>query len=418
MRRSLLFTIAALVLLVIGVLIDTDVFTLVKAHGGDPDSIHACVNPGGQVRIVAFDGEGDPKEDCSGLLGNWVFQGPQGNLSELRGRWTPLDWAFQEPQDNLSSASMIADVTSSTALQEGEMFIIKNYADDGDNGGGTFRVENAAFHDTPDEGLVFSTNISGLVLVRLWDEANLHLDWYNPDPLNAQPQLHQAIMKLKHLGGGSLILGARNYTITDEWRIQDTGNIHIKGQGQGATTFVVNRTTEHTVGIRVTATTTTTHIAISDMTIEGPANSDETAWDLLLVNNNIHNLLIERVTFRRARRAGLRFSLSLPHTTKRVTVRDSDFEEISSSEMTQDVEGASLGGGGVLNMTIDNCDFVNTGSYDKHHAIYIWDAKDLAVTNSRFEGLNAAINLFGTGSENVIISGNRFRGVLSNISIP
>ena len=316
----------------------------------------------------------------------------------------------------VSGAAKIADVTGLSTLQNGETYIIKNYAVEGDGGGGTFRVEDASAHGTPDDGLVFSTNTTGSVLVRLWDEINMYVDWYNPDASNCQPQLVKALAALDDVGGGRLIFGARTYTATQEWLIQDIGNIHILGQGQGVTIFLANHTAQDSTGIRFVATAPTIkNITFSDMTVEGPLNGNATVWGLILFQDNFENLLFERLTLRRARRYGIRSSLSVDGTTKRVTVRDCNFEEINSFEMDQNAGGA-LTVFGLYNVTVDNCDFIATGTINTHHAIYMNAARDVTITNCRFEGKAARIHQYSDISENILISGNRFRGV-ENITL-
>lgn len=43
-----------------------------QAYDGDPGKVHACVGAGGQVRVVAAEGFGNPYNDCSALPGFWI----------------------------------------------------------------------------------------------------------------------------------------------------------------------------------------------------------------------------------------------------------------------------------------------------------------------------------------------------------
>ena len=56
------------IVIILAIVIGATVTGLVTAHSGDADSIHACVNKNGQVRII------DPAEDCTTLPGQSCSQ--------------------------------------------------------------------------------------------------------------------------------------------------------------------------------------------------------------------------------------------------------------------------------------------------------------------------------------------------------
>lgn len=90
MSKRAIIVSAASIFIVLGILIGATI-TGLAAHGGDPDSIHACVDKKGQVRIVEQD------DDCTSLPGN---------------SWVPLDWPANGTDTVLTEAEVEGFITN------------------------------------------------------------------------------------------------------------------------------------------------------------------------------------------------------------------------------------------------------------------------------------------------------------------
>ena len=77
MRRRIAFGIGISVTMLLGTVLGLTISTLVSAHGGDPDSIHSCVNLNDGSVVLRY-----PDMECAPLLPpNWI----------------PVDWAITGP---------------------------------------------------------------------------------------------------------------------------------------------------------------------------------------------------------------------------------------------------------------------------------------------------------------------------------
>lgn len=83
MKKTAFWGIAVVLLITLGVVLGQSIVAVVDAqvsepeHGGDPSSVHVCVNTN------------------NGLM---LMVGPNNNCSALPAAWVPVDWAIQGPQ--------------------------------------------------------------------------------------------------------------------------------------------------------------------------------------------------------------------------------------------------------------------------------------------------------------------------------
>jgi hypothetical protein len=148
MRKYLLFGTTGVFLVFVGALLSVGVWTMVYAHGGDPNLIHSCVNnKSGEIKII------DASETCSK-------------------NWSPLDWNKQAPPKALALYTRVSNVVNIFPEAVGEAVASCDAGDvatgggyEGDHGsfGGGFRV--AIFGNRPapsgDAWVVRARNESG-----------------------------------------------------------------------------------------------------------------------------------------------------------------------------------------------------------------------------------------------------------------
>lgn len=91
MTRRVIVASGLSLFIVLGTVIGVVITGLVTAHGDNPDSIHACVDSKGQVRIVA------PDNDCSSLKGK---------------SWKPVDWPASDVDTVLTELQVEGFITN------------------------------------------------------------------------------------------------------------------------------------------------------------------------------------------------------------------------------------------------------------------------------------------------------------------